>query len=472
MKLDGHEIERAVGGELIAHGSLAPARRVVIDNRCVEPGDLFIAIVGERHDGHRFAADAVERGAVGVICNRDAELGISWEGGFEIRVRDTELALVQLADHVRRRFAGRVAAVTGSNGKTTTKNLLTVCLGGAEGQAVGSPASFNNHIGVPLSLLAVEDATRFAVLEIGTSGPGEIGPLAELARPDVAIITSIGESHLAGLLDLDGVVDEKGALLEALDDSGVAILHRDCAAFDRLARRAGGAEVLTFGHHVDADYRIAGVVADDDGLRVELIGPEGRRWSLRSGLFGGHNALNMVSAFAAAHAFGIEPETIVQRLAGSRPAPMRMERHRFGKMCVINDAYNANPTSTRAAIDGVGAVDAGPAPRVLVLGDMLELGKHSHRYHREILEHALAASFERVIAVGRCFEAAALELRELRAARDRLVAFEDVESALGCLDAFVGPEHHVLLKGSRGMALERCLPRLEFIGNREMEAVS
>ncbi len=459
------ELRDRTGG---AAGACESVERVVIDSREVRRGDLFVAIAGDRHDGHDHVAEAFDRGAVGAIVEREPEA----TGGWWIRVDDSVRALAQLAEASRARFAGRLVAVTGSSGKTTCKNLITQVLGE---DAVGAKASFNNHIGVPLTLLAIEADTRHAVLEIGTSSPGEIGPLAKLARPHIALITTVGESHLRGLGDVHGVAREKGALLDALPSDGIAILPRDNRFFKELRDRSA-VEVHSFGFHADSSYRILSAEDGEQGLEVTLRLPDGEQLQATSSLRGRHNALNLVATTAAAHQLGMAPAEIADRLAACTAAPMRMESLRLGSVFVVNDAYNANPMSMRAALEAFGNIPTNDARRVAVLGDMRELGPESARYHREVVELALSSGLDRLVLVGPRMQIAAgtVELSPEIASRLHVdvFGFEDPESFMDTIGSVIEPGDAVLLKGSRAVALERCVPHLEIIGRKRVETAA
>lgn len=468
MILSATDIERAVGGGLVALGSPRPARRVVIDSRCVESGDLFVAVVGPNHDGHRFVSEAFERGAVGVVLSRPLESLPA--DRFSIAVADTIRALADLARAVRDRFEGRVAAITGSAGKTTTKNLLARALEPEPGGVTASPASFNNHIGVPLTLLAIEEHVRFAVLEIGTSGPGEIGPLSQLARPDVAVVTTIGESHLEGLGDVDGVVAEKGALFEALGPDGVAVLNADIPQFEALRRRAPG-RIVTFGRALNADYRILAHRDVEDGAYVTLVERGHAKRTITTRLRGRHNAMNLAGAFAAARQFDIDGDAIRDRLADCNAAPMRMQPEYCGDLRILSDAYNANPLSMRVAIDCFRRTARDASKSVVVLGDMLELGRHEVRCHQEILELAYRRTGGFVLLVGERFEAA-VKASRIGSSDMRVATFPSVHRLIDRLADYVAPDSDVLLKASRGMALEACLPHLRDIGAGCVETIA
>ena len=412
----------------------APITALGIDSRTLQPGEAFVAIAGERFDGHEFLAQAQAAGAALAIVERD----VAPPAGAALallRVESTVAALQALAARWRDVLgdAGcRIVSVSGSNGKTTTRHLVhhVLTAGGLSGTQ--SPKSFNNHLGVPLTLLAGRAEHDFLVAEIGTNHPGEVAELAAIVRPDVAVITSIGEEHLEFLRDLHGVAHEESAILEHVAAGGTVILpvaHRLPVPLTLPAEPAF--DLL----HFDLDPITAGLP-----------------------LPGEHNRLNASAASAVARAFGVAEDCIETAWPGAGHAPMRGEvlgADDPARPTVINDAYNANPTSMRAALAVLGAY---PAPRWAVLGDMLELGQASESAHREIA--ALAAdTAERCVLIGPHFAAAAAQL-----ALDELAvsAHPAWTARLGAeITAELTPDATLLIKGSRGMALERLLPALD-----------
>jgi len=465
MLLEPQRVAEIVGGSLHRGGSDRPAERVAIDSRTTVAGDLFVALAGRNHDGHRFVTEAAGRGAVGILAKRAVGRGEAWW----VEVDDTLAALQALARDRRSGLRGKLAAITGSNGKTTTKELLATCLRppGREGSVIASPASFNNHVGLPLTLLALDPSTEYAILEVGSSAPGEIRSLAELCRPDLALITTVAESHLAGLGSVDGVAREKGALVEALPASGVAVLNRD-APFHDYFRSLHSGSTVTFGHDRGSDFRILGVDASVQGLVVMLEERGGKRQSYGVPLLGSHNAANIAAAVAAARTLGVTPEDLRDRLQGFRPPPMRMEAIRFGRMLVVNDAYNANPGSARAALASFRDLVPRDARRVAILGDMLELGDRSADLHREIGAFAATTGLAGFVGVGVGMRGA-VEAARAEGVGEEARWFESVEAMMTELGSILRPDDVVLLKASRGVALERCVPGIRRIGEETAE---
>ena len=427
--------------------------RVGTDTRRVEAGDLFVALRGERFDAHDFldqakhaAAAIVER----VPADAPPDLPL-------IVVPDARRALGDLARHHRRSLTNTtVIAVAGSNGKTGTKRLIHAALSGTL-RGTASPASFNNDVGVPLTLLPVDPADDYVVVECGTNAPGEIAYLSGVCRPDVAVITSIGEEHLEGLGDLDGVRRENAAITAGMDAGGVLFINGDDAGLrDACGDFAG--KILTFGSDPTNDLPVSGVACDAGGTRFTLAG---RPW--RVPLLGRHNAANAAAATAVARHLGVSDDAIAAGLAIVEPPPMRMQVRQVGGITVVNDAYNANPASMAAALatlcdlrpeaaaaaadptrSAAAAAASTDGRSVAVLGDMLELGDRAEHYHREVGGH-----LEDVGLLARVGPLAA----GIDAACETLT-YPDAAAAAADLPRHLRPGDVVLLKASRGVRLE------------------
>jgi UDP-N-acetylmuramoyl-tripeptide--D-alanyl-D-alanine ligase len=414
-----------------------PITGLGIDSRTVRPGEAFVAIAGERFDGHAFLEQARAAGAVLAIVEQDVSplAADSSDGLALLRVESTVAALQALAYRWRDllRDAGcRIVSVCGSNGKTTTRHLVHHVLTHAGLGGSQSPKSFNNHLGVPLTVLGARAEDDFLVTEVGTNHPGEIAALSAIVRPDIAVITSIGEEHLEFFEDLVGVACEESAVLEHIADGGTAILLAD----HRLP------VPLT----IPAEPEFAILRFDLDPNTAGLPLP------------GEHNRLNASAASAVARCFGIAEERIAAAWPSAGHAPMRGELIGADDPrwpTVINDAYNANPTSMRAALKVLADY---PAPRTAVLGDMLELGQATESAHRDIA--ALAAeTAERCVLIGPRFAAAAADLAmDERAVSAHARWSDDLAAQIA---AELTTDATLLIKGSRGMALERLLPALK-----------
>ncbi|MBI4717219.1 MAG: UDP-N-acetylmuramoyl-tripeptide--D-alanyl-D-alanine ligase [Planctomycetes bacterium] len=439
-------------------------RRVCIDSREVQPGDLFVAVPGARFDGHDFIEEAAARGAVVCVCrrqwweNRRAALPLP-----ALVVEDTIRALGQLAAYYRRSVMSTgtvVVAVTGSNGKTTTKYMIDHVLKSVlPGRC--SPKSFNNHIGVPLTLLSAERTDRYLVVEVGTNAPGEIAALAALASPDVGVVTSIGEAHLEGLGSLSGVAAEKCSLLDHVRPLGLAVVNVDRPEVLAPLARAIAARLVTVGFDPAAKLRVAKARAAVATMSFELDG----RFHVELPMPGAHHATNAAAAFAVCRWFGLAPETIIERLRSFAPPEGRTRVLEFAGLTVIDDAYNANPASMAAAVASLR--QAAPRRRVLVMGDMLELGADHAAFHERVVREALAADIEVLLAVGPHASAAA-RVCERFAGSTRLVLCEDASAAGAVLLSLLSPGDVVWIKGSRAMRLDRVVEDLK--AHREPKA--
>lgn len=401
-----------------------------IDSRNIEPGALFVALKGERFDAHDFLDDVAARGARGAVVHR---IPAAAPGGLMLYpVDDTTVALGRLGRYRRRQLRVKLCAVTGSNGKTTTKEILRAMLS-ARYRVHATTGNLNNLIGTPLTLLAAPDDTEVIVAELGTSLPGEIARLAQIVEADAAVVTAISEEHLEGLGDLRGVLEEETALLPSLPSDGLAVVADEPAELAAAARaKTARVRVAGWSDRADADLRAERVDLDENG-NVKF-GWQGRDVQLP--LRGRHNARNALVALGVALHFGVTPDAALAQLASLKPAKMRGEVREYGDTKVIVDCYNSNPASLSAAIDLLASMPHHGA-RVAIVGSMLELGTGSAELHRRAAEEIASKDFDIVVATG-----------------DFVPAFASIAPRLQ------GNEL-VLLKGSRGVALERLLPQLE-----------
>ena len=421
------------------------------DSRVVQPGGLFLALTGERWDGHDFVRAAFERGAVAAIVSRlpaDAPLDAPL-----IVVEDTRIAYGQLGAWARRQLPAKILAVTGSAGKTTTKRLLGELLA-RQGCTLVAPGTENNEIGVPRALLDLRPEHQFGVLEFGMRGPGEIAYLAELARPDLGVITNIGTSHLGRMGGREAIAKSKAELLPALGPGGRAILNRDDFFFGLLQELAC-CPVISFGLDPQADVRAEEIVSLAlEGSRFSLcLGEE--RLPVELPLPGLHNVLNALAACAAYWAATGTTEGLREGLAAASGEAMRGEiLHLPGPLTVINDAYNASPTSVAAALELLSSV---AGRRVFVLGDMLELGEFSPEEHRKIGRLAAARGVHWLVAVG---DHAALAAEAAAEAGVTVTITASPEEALAALREGVQPGDVALVKASRRVGLEQVVEGL------------
>jgi len=437
---DGAQIAAATGG--VCH-TAGPAGAIVTDTRKIQPGDWFLALVGDRFDGHDFLDVAAAAGAAGCVVER--EPGPAWTAGI-VQVLDTTRALQDLGRSVRAGFVGPVVALTGSSGKTTTRALIALAVAplGVVHQTSGN---LNNHFGVPMTLLATPPDADVLVIEMGTSSPGEIAVLADIAVPDVRLIVNVGPAHLEELGGLPGVAREKGALFDSARAGDVCCVLVDDPYIAKMALPEG-VRVVTWGVG-DADVRLlsAEVQAAQLATAARFGTPEGEV-DVTIPAPGRHVALDAAGAIAVAVSLGVDPIAAARSLAGYAPVGMRMNPVRLlSGALVLNDAYNANPQSMIASLDVLASL---PGRRVAVLGDMLELGEDAARWHTEVVAHAVGLGLERVLLFGGLMRAAAA---------GSAVWFDGPEAVAQLLQAeeWLGVDDVVLLKGSRGAAVERVL---------------
>ena len=465
------ELVRAVGGRMPLgdRRSSRPAGSpladrvagVSTDTRTLKPGEVFVALAGENFDGHAFVSEAFARGARAGLVAESAVSTLALDARHEssvILVDDPRAALGRLAAYCRRSALGRatnVIAVTGSNGKTTTKGMIDHVLGTClPGRA--APKSFNNDIGVPLTLLSMEPSDRYVVVEIGSSTPGEVAHLAAMAAPDVGVITSIGHAHLEGLGGIDGVIREKLSLLDHVASGGLGLLNLDDLRRLDHGPIPGGVRLVTFGTDPQADVRVTALQSGLEGATFTI----NDRYRVRLPVPGAHNAGNAAAAFAVARfAFGdeFEPERIVEALATVRLPTMRLNVRRLDGLTLIEDCYNANPTSMAAGIEVLRTVRQGR--RVLVAGEMMELGGQSAVLHERIGVLAARSGIDLVVSVGR---GAGAIIDGARSVNPTVAVHtcDMIEQACAELPPMLAAGDTVLVKASRAVGLEKLAERI------------
>ena len=409
-----------------------------VDTRSLEAGDVYFALRGPQHDGHDFVAQAFARGASAAVVER-----ASGAAG-ELVVSDSLCALRDLALWARNRWGGRVVGVTGSAGKTTTKDAIADLLETelSVGRTVGN---LNNHVGVPLSVLRLPDSCRAAVLEMGMNHAGEIRDLAAIARPDLGVVTNVGYAHVEFFDSIDGVAAAKRELIEALPPDGVAVLNADdprVAAF----RATHPGRTVTFGFSEGADVRAEAVEMCATGSRFRALGVD-----FETGLTGRHGILNLLAAIAVAGEFGIAPGRLRETVRHFAPGRMRGERLEHGGIAVWNDCYNANPEAMKSMIDVLQGTPA--TRRIAVLGEMLELGHAADDLHRQVGSYAAGRGIDLVIGVRGHGQALA------EAAGRVGMFFEDPVLAGEFARQWARPGDAILFKGSRGVKMERALEK-------------
>jgi UDP-N-acetylmuramoyl-tripeptide--D-alanyl-D-alanine ligase len=443
-------IVQAVSGELLGGSPAQMVSRICTDSRSAGPGDLFFALSGERHDAHRFLPDVARRGVAGIVAERDKLPGDIFSCAV-VLVRNTRRALGQLGARHRRDFDLPVIAVGGSNGKTTTKELIASVL--RQGKAtLCCEASFNNDIGVPLTLLRLERSHQAAVLEAGSNHPGELAPLVEMIAPTHGVVTNIGREHLEFFGDLGGVAHEEGMMAEGLSAAGTLFISGDDAWSESLAGRTS-ARVVRVGLKEENDYRAVEIQGDDTGsfFEVRCRRPE-LDGKYRIELLGRHQVANALYALAVGAELGMDRAQIWRGLAACAPPKMRLQPGDAGGVRVLDDAYNANADSMLAALETLRAFPC-RGRRVAVLGDMAELGGSSGPAHAEVGRRAAELGLDQLFAVGTRAAGIAAAAREggLR----NVVELLDVEDAARAVKDFARPGDAVLVKASRAMRLER-----------------
>lgn len=430
------------------------------DSRAAKPGDLFFAIKGEKFDGHDFLADVAAKGAAGVVLEkakiRSLKAAIP-SGCAVLAVDDARAAYGKLAAAYRRDFSLPVTAVGGSNGKTTTKELIASVLR-QKLSTLWSEASFNNDIGVPATLLRLEKSHQTAVLETGTNHPGELAPLVKMIQPKFGVITSIGREHLEFFGNVDGVAQEEGWLAELLPADGTLFLNGDSPWTDAIAARTR-AKVVRVGFGEKNDWKAGRVRLDKNGVTFQVAAPKAEfGGEYRINLLGRHQVVNALLAIGSGEEHGLGRAEIQRGLAECQPPKMRMQFWEAGGVRVLDDCYNANADSMGAALETLCDLPL-QGRRVAVLGDMAELGSHSEAAHAEIGRHAAKLKIGQLFTVGKNCTVTA------RAARDagltRVIEFADVEAAVRAVKNFLKPGDVVLLKASRSSRLERIAETLK-----------
>lgn len=448
----------------------APITGLSTDSRTIKPGQAFLALKGENFDGHAYLAEVARGGSPILIVQDAAQVP---ERGFQpacgvLKVEDTGKALLRIAAAYRKSLARtKVIAVCGSNGKTTTTRLISQILSRTM-RGAASVKSFNNSIGVPLTILGAKENDQYLICEVGTNAPGEIAELGAVVQPDIAVVTSIGREHLEKLGDIAGVAKEEAAIFAFLRPTGCAIITADSPELAEHAKSVKN--LITFGRSPEATIRLASV--------KHAVGPEGMglvfttnaRQEFRLPLVGEHNALNALAAVAVARRLGVDERRAAEALATAGGAEMRLTRLEIGGMTVLNDAYNANPDSMIAGIDtalSLRAAGMGPGRTVLVLGEMLELGAASADAHIAVAKHiadrhAAGKSIDLVALVGAGMQAARDHLMRSGWTRDRVAWFPNADGDQAAeIAGLCSRGDLVLIKGSRRVKLERVVAAMQ-----------
>jgi len=436
LRLMLSDCQGTLNGEL--HGDDVQLQSFSIDTRTLQSGDLYIAIAGEHFDGHDYCAEAEKQGAIGLLVHKRVDTALP-----QLVVDDTRAALGLLAKHWAQQFQVPTVAVTGSNGKTTVKEMIASILGQL-GPVMATSGNFNNDIGVPLTLLRLREHHQYAVVEVGANHVGEIAELIQLVLPDVAIVNNVGEAHLEGFGSIEAVASAKSEIYSGLSADGWAVINADDRFADQMREAASHCHIREFGTSEDAAVRLL----SDETLR---IASDSKTLSPRFALLGKHNQLNAVAATAVAQCMDVQPVAIMSGLAEIKPVAGRLEE----KPCIngarlIDDTYNANPVSVRAAIDVLAAMNG---ERMLVLGDLAELGVNEQAMHADLGAYAKASGIESLYTVGTLSAHAA-------ASFDGAKHFDSQQALIEHLEQNLRSVGIVLVKGSRGSRMERVVSAL------------
>jgi UDP-N-acetylmuramoyl-tripeptide--D-alanyl-D-alanine ligase len=457
----------AMAGQIVAGDPGRAFDSVSIDTRTLTPGALYFGIRGERFDGADFAPAAIDAGAAGVVVPRKAAKLVDERGAtptaerpLVIVVDETTAALQSLARAVRRASGSKVVAITGSAGKTTTKEVAAEFLE-SRYRVIRNRGNLNNHIGLPLSLIDLRQQPDIAVVELGMNHAGEISTLVGVAEPDVRVWTNVGEAHLGFFESEDAIADAKAEILERARPDTLLVANADD---DRIVARAAtfSGRTTTFGIDRPADVRATGIIERGiDGVRMQVTTPVGST-PLETPLVGRTNVANILAAIGVAIAFDVPLSTIAERTAALKPAPHRGEVLRLAAgVTVIDDSYNANPTATRRALDVLATTPVGQARRIAVLGEMLELGDRAVALHEGVGRAVAKAGVDALIAIGGV-PAAALADAAIRAGLPHTAVrhFPTSDEAADAVAGLVAAGDVVLVKGSRGVRTDRIVERL------------
>lgn len=453
------EIVKATNGLLLAGGSQAQITGVSIDSRSLVPGDVFFALKGPNFDGHTFAAAAAEKGAAAIVSGRELDLPPTWSGAV-IKVRDTLQAYGDLAHYHRQRYACPVIGITGSNGKTTTKELIAAVLG-EKYNVVKTEKNYNNEIGLPQTLFKMDNTTEAVVVEMGMRGKGQIAYLAKLAQPTVGVITNIGVTHLELLGTQAAIAAAKGELIDGLPPSGLAVLNGDDPLVIPMATKFAGESLFYslkkpdgFGKIEPALYLVAATTKGDR----EVVTVDGRwgQFAFTLPLLGRHNIANALAALIVGLSLGLTPDEAVRGLQRVDSVDNRLRKIQVGGITVLDDTYNASPPSVQAALEVLHKLK-NPGRKIAVLGDMLELGTVAREAHYKTGELAAAYGCTALFAYG------PLSVTMVEGATQKQIYarhFATKDELWAELQTYLTPGDAVLFKGSRGMAMETLVEKV------------
>ena len=454
VRIESHQLQRVCTARLINAGATVVFSGAAYDSRMVRPGQLFVALRGERTDGHRYLAQAVANGAACLMVEKDHPATAVYDSPIPvIEVADTLDGLGALAGWYRDQFEVPFVAITGSNGKTTTKEMVAAALS-AKYDVYKTPGNLNSRIGLPISLFNMTKSATAAVCELGMSSRGEIDALAKIVRPRYAVFTNIAPAHLESLGTIEEVAAAKFELLEHLDSSGLAFFCGDDAILARQAAELGP-RALTYGIAHDADLRGADLRVSEDGTRFRVDTGE----DVFLPLFGRHNVYNALAALSVARQMKVDMLAAVAALAVMESADHRSRIERAGTVAVIDDTYNANPQAMEAALLALAEYPSSRR-RVAVIGDMLELGSRTAVFHEHVGERVAELSLDLVVTVGELSKKIASAASAAGVPSGHQLHFDGADDCAQMVAGWSRPGDTILVKGSRGMALEKVVAAL------------
>ena len=461
------ELIKAVSGKMIQGDQGCLIKGISIDSRILIPDDLFFAIIGPNFDGHDFIIEAFKKGAIGAVVCKGARTLLQNEqidkNKIIIEVKDTLSALQDWSKHYKDKFKTFNICVTGSNGKTTTKEIIAHILS-QEFPLLKTSGNYNNEIGIPLTLLQLDKSHKLLVAEMGMRGLGEIKILTNFIPPDLAVITNVGEAHIGLLGSKNNIFKAKTELLQSLDKEGITILNRDDPYFFKMSKIVKDKKLYTFGIENKSDIMACNVrMESDKGMRFTLEVQNGKSREIYFPLLGRHNIYNALAAAAAAFALGIELDLIERCLSSFKPLDLHMQLSNFYRgIKILNDSYNASPLSAKSALETLAEV-AQNNRKIAILGDMLELGEKTDFYHREIGKEVTKLSIDILITLGPGGKIIAQSSKKEGMAEERVFSFDKNEkiNLAKKLLSLTKPGDFILLKGSREMKMEEIVEFLQ-----------
>jgi len=449
------DIIKATEGHLVNGDLNVNVANISTDTRTIKEGDLFVALIGERFDGHDFISQAIDKGAIGLIISHEVDNIDRYNNLNVIMVKDTTQALGDIARDYRRRFNIAVVGVTGSNGKTTTKDMISAVLS-AKFNVLRNEGNLNNTIGLPLTLFGLSKTHEIAIVEMGINLPGEMARLVEIAEPNVAVVTNISPTHLEFLGSVEGVAKEKGLLAKS---ANALIANMDDPLVMKMAE--GKDKVISYGIDNQADVTASNIELDQDGRPEFTAFFKGKQIRIKLPIVGKHNVYNGLRAISAGMLFDIDLDSIKKALEAYQPMSMRMQRMVINGITIINDTYNSNPMSMIAGVDLLKSLKC-DGKKVLVVGDMLELGEYSDKFHSEVGDYiGKSGSAEMLITMGEKAVKIAGSAIDSGMKREQVLICQNNSEVAENLSIILKQGDIALIKGSRGMKMEQVVKAIE-----------